>query len=68
VVVTVKDPNGLAMRTLSLGNLDAGTHNFAWDGKTDAGVQAVNGNYWNSGGGHAGTENLGTARHCNSPP
>ena len=45
VLVTVKDPNGLVMRTLDLGNLDAGTHNFTWDGKTDAGAQAVNGIY-----------------------
>jgi flagellar basal-body rod modification protein FlgD len=45
VVVTVKDSNGLPMRTLNLGDLDAGIHNFAWDGKTNAGVQAVNGKY-----------------------
>lgn len=45
VTVTVKDSNGLVMRTLNLGDLDAGVHNFAWDGKTDAGVQATKGNY-----------------------
>ncbi len=45
VVVTVKDPNGLVMKTIDLGNLDGGIHNFSWDGTTDAGAQAVNGNY-----------------------
>lgn len=45
VMVTVKDSNGLAIRNLHLGDLDAGLHNFTWDGKTDAGVQAVKGRY-----------------------
>jgi flagellar basal-body rod modification protein FlgD len=45
VQVTIKDSNGLALRTLGLGKLQAGLHNFTWDGKTDAGVQAVNGTY-----------------------
>ena len=58
VVVTIKDQNGLAMRTLNLGSLDAGTHNFAWDGKTDAGVQAVNGNYGIAVAAHRGTEKV----------
>lgn len=58
VVVTIKDQNGLAMRTLNLGNLDAGTHNFAWDGKTDAGVQAVNGNYGIAVAANRGTEKV----------
>ncbi len=45
VLVTIKDPNGLAMKTIDLGNLDAGIHNFTWDGTTDAGKEAVNGGY-----------------------
>lgn len=45
VKVTIKDANGLVMNTVNLGLLEAGVHNFVWDGKTDAGVQAVNGNY-----------------------
>lgn len=45
VVLTIKDANGLQLRTIDLGKLDAGTHNFTWDGKTDSGVQAVNGSY-----------------------
>lgn len=45
VVVTIKDPNGLVMKTLNLGRLESGTHNFTWDGTTDAGTLAVNGAY-----------------------
>lgn len=45
VVLTIKDVNGLVMRSIDLGDLEAGTHNFVWDGKTDAGAQAVNGAY-----------------------
>lgn len=45
VSVTIKDLNGLVMRTLNLGDLDAGMHNFSWDGMTDAGATAVNGNF-----------------------
>ncbi len=45
VVVKVKDANGLAIRTLNLGDLNAGLHNFAWDGKTDAGADSAPGSY-----------------------
>jgi flagellar basal-body rod modification protein FlgD len=45
VTVTIKDSNGIVMRTLSLGSLAAGMHNFAWDGATDAGAAAVPGPY-----------------------
>lgn len=45
VILTISDANGIAVRTLSLGNMDAGTQNFTWDGKTDSGAQAVNGAY-----------------------
>lgn len=45
VNVTIKDANGLTVRTLSLGALDAGTHRFAWDGKSDSGAQVVDGAY-----------------------
>ncbi|MCX8086973.1 MAG: flagellar hook assembly protein FlgD [Rhodocyclaceae bacterium] len=45
VVVTIKDMNGLVMRSLNLGDLDAGVHPFVWDGKTDAGVPAASGKY-----------------------
>jgi flagellar basal-body rod modification protein FlgD len=45
VTVTISDANGLPMKTLSLGALAAGVHNFSWDGKTDSGAQAADGNY-----------------------
>lgn len=45
VLLTIKDANGLTIKTLDLGNLGAGAHNFAWDGKADSGAQAVNGDY-----------------------
>lgn len=45
VTVIIKDANGIAMNTVNLGRLDAGLHQFTWDGKTDAGVQAANGAY-----------------------
>ncbi len=45
VTLTIKDTNGLTIRTIELGNLDAGMHNFGWDGKADSGAQAVNGAY-----------------------
>lgn len=45
VTATIKDANGLVVRTLNLGALTAGVHGFAWDGTTDNGSQAVNGAY-----------------------
>lgn len=45
VTATIKDANGLVVRTLNLGGLAAGVHGFAWDGKTDNGSQAVDGAY-----------------------
>jgi flagellar basal-body rod modification protein FlgD len=45
VVITVKDSSGLVVKTINMGDLDPGIHNFVWDGATDAGGQAVNGNY-----------------------
>jgi len=45
VTVTIKDANGLVMRTLTLGSLDAGVSGFAWDGKTDSGAVAADGSY-----------------------
>ncbi len=43
--VTIKDSNGLVVRTLSLGAQGAGIHPFVWDGKADSGAQAALGNY-----------------------
>lgn len=43
--VTIKDSNGLVVRTLNMGALGAGIHPFVWDGKADSGAQAALGNY-----------------------
>lgn len=45
VTLTIKDAHGLTMRTLNLGDLKAGVHGFAWDGKTDGGQAAADGGY-----------------------
>jgi len=45
VRVTIKDGNGLAVRTLDLGAMDAGSHVFQWDGKADSGTPAADGAY-----------------------
>lgn len=45
VTVTITDANGLAVRTLRLGAQKAGVMAFSWDGKSDNGTPAVNGNY-----------------------
>lgn len=45
VTVTIKDASGLVVKTVAMGALSAGVHNFSWDGKTDSGAQAVDGKY-----------------------
>ena len=45
VTVTIKDANGLVMRSMDLGEHAAGSAVFVWDGKTDAGTTAVEGRY-----------------------
>jgi flagellar basal-body rod modification protein FlgD len=45
VTVNITDSNGLLMRSMSLGSVKAGAHTFNWDGNTDAGVAAADGNY-----------------------
>lgn len=45
VRVTIKDGNGLAVRTLDLGAMEAGSHLFQWDGKADSGTAAAGGAY-----------------------
>ncbi|MDX9993769.1 MAG: flagellar hook assembly protein FlgD [Rhodocyclaceae bacterium] len=56
VTVTIKDANGLVMRTLNLGAQEAGVHPFVWDGKTDSGEAAALGNYSYSVSAKRGTE------------
>lgn len=45
VKVKIIDGNGLTVRTLNLGAQEAGSSEFVWDGKTDSGAAAVDGNY-----------------------
>ena len=45
VTVTITDANGLAVRTMKLGAQKAGVMAFSWDGKSDNGTPAANGNY-----------------------
>ena len=45
VTVTIKDGNGLALKTLELGGLDAGAKGYIWDGTTDNGAVAAAGHY-----------------------
>jgi flagellar basal-body rod modification protein FlgD len=45
VTVQVKDASGNTVRTLSLGQPDAGLAQFTWDGKSDDGTQMPDGVY-----------------------
>ena len=43
--ITINDANGITVRTIKLGGMAAGTHNFQWDGKTDSGAVVADGSY-----------------------
>ncbi|MBX9917225.1 MAG: flagellar hook assembly protein FlgD [Nitrosomonas sp.] len=43
--VTILDGAGIAIRTMELGAQPTGLSTIAWDGKTDSGTQAVDGDY-----------------------
>ena len=45
VSVSIKDASGTEVRKMELGAYDAGVHNFAWDGLSNSGAQAVDGKY-----------------------
>jgi flagellar basal-body rod modification protein FlgD len=45
VTVTIRDASGNDVRTLDLGEMEAGSHVFTWDGKTDSDAAASAGNY-----------------------
>ena len=45
VTVTITSPSGLVVHRDTLDNLGAGVHTFSWDGKTDSGAAAADGNY-----------------------
>lgn len=58
VTVTIKDANGLVVRTLSLGAQDAGVNAFVWDGKSDSGALAASGRYSFTLAAKQGAENV----------
>lgn len=58
VTIAIVDSNGLPIRTINLSSLDAGTHTFNWDGKTDDGIAAADGNYSFSVTAKQGGENV----------
>lgn len=45
VEVTIRDAAGTAVHSMTLEKQPAGTYPLAWDGKTDSGTTAPNGNY-----------------------
>lgn len=45
VSVTITDKNGLEMQRIDMGALDAGTHEFVWDGKNANGTTVADGTY-----------------------
>jgi len=45
ISVSIRDNNGVAIKTLNLGARDSGTQSFTWDGSTDAGTMAADGRY-----------------------
>lgn len=45
VSIDIKDANGVVVRTLTDSGLEAGVYPFAWDGKTNSGEAAADGQY-----------------------
>lgn len=45
VTVSITDANGLEVQKIELADLEAGSHNFVWDGATLNGTRAVDGVY-----------------------
>ena len=45
VTVTISDSNGNVVKTLDLGKLSAGVHEFAWDGTNQNGTTVADGEY-----------------------
>lgn len=45
LVVSIQDSSGITIRNMALGEKSEGVNTFVWDGVTDSGTAAVNGNY-----------------------
>lgn len=61
VTVTIKDSNGLVVKTLNLGGMEAGSHAFSWDGAADNGSKAADGNYSVSVAANRGGSSVGVS-------
>ncbi len=60
VTVSIKDSSGAVLKTIDLGGMEAGNRGFAWDGVTDSGAQAADGQYQFSVKAVRGGENVAT--------
>lgn len=60
VTVTIKDANGLVVRTLQLGGTEQGIKLVPWDGVSDSGQQVADGNYSVSVTAKRGTQAVST--------
>lgn len=45
VTLTIRDSSGIAVANIEMKDLDAGSHNFVWDGTADDGTRAADGVY-----------------------
>ena len=45
VVLSIKDASGLEVQKIELADVEAGSHNFVWDGTALDGTRAANGMY-----------------------
>jgi len=61
VTVTIKDANGLEVAKLELADVDAGSHNYVWDGTAIDGQRAVDGMYTVSVAARQGGEDIAIA-------
>jgi flagellar basal-body rod modification protein FlgD len=57
VALRIEDANGQLIRTIQLGNKEAGTFNFEWDGKDSDGNPVEDGNYVIKAQGRIGNDN-----------
>lgn len=58
VQVSIKDVSGAVVRTLTSNNMSSGFNSISWDGKTNSGTDAGNGNYSFEVKATAGSEKL----------
>lgn len=56
--ITINDANGITVRTISLGGMEAGTHPFQWDGKASNGAAVADGSYTFNVAAKRGSDNV----------